>query len=293
MAHLLPYYYGLNKEFLSWRFTSGNHHGPIGSIARRKIWGNPDLSLNTTSNGGTKVSGVQLLLQCCSTSPPSGNELEMVADDVHDVSTGSDGSHSRRGRHQVGFLSNEHGWQVRRLVETEDEMRRVAQIQAEAFYEPSIIFDSMFFAFFQAEVLSGLLYRLRNSPPDRYSCLVAAQPSPGIQDDLVGVVDVTVFRDGEVLQYLTGADEYLYVSGIAVLRKFRRQKVATALLKACEMLAGIWDFKYLVLRAYEDDWGARKLYSDAGYRIVGEDPVWMSWIGRRRRVLMVKMCKNT
>lgn len=69
--------------------------------------------------------------------------------------------------------------------------------------------------------------------------------------------------------------------------------MGTALLKACEILARIWDFKYLVLRAYEDDLGARKLYSDAGYRVVGTDPVWMSWIGRRRRVLMVKMCKNT
>lgn len=73
----------------------------------------------------------------------------------------------------------------------------------------------------------------------------------------------------------------------------RRQKVATALLKACEMVANLWGFEYLVLRAYEDDWGARKLYSNAGYRVVSKDPPWISsWIGRRRRVLMIKRSKD-
>lgn len=72
---------------------------------------------------------------------------------------------------------------------------------------------------------------------------------------------------------------------------YRRQKVATTLLKACTALSAIWGFKYLVLRAYEDDSGARGLYLSAGYRVVSADPPWMtSWVGRRRRVLMVKQC---
>lgn len=42
------------------------------------------------------------------------------------------------------------------------------------------------------------------------------------QEDLVGVVDVTVSRDRDVLQHLPSeAEEYLYVSGIAVLKSFR------------------------------------------------------------------------
>ena len=69
----------------------------------------------------------------------------------------------------------------------------------------------------------------------------------------------------------------------------RRKKVGTALLKACEKLSGVWDYEYLVLRAYEDDLGALELYRNAGYVIVSGDPQWMtSWIGRRRRVLMIK-----
>lgn len=55
------------------------------------------------------------------------------------------------------------------------------------------------------------------------------------------------------------------------------------------MLAVIWGFEFLALRAYEEDYGARKLYSKAGYEVVSGDLPWMStWIGRKRRVLMIK-----
>jgi hypothetical protein len=44
----------------------------------------------------------------------------------------------------------------------------------------------------------------------------------------------------------------------------------------------------MALRAYEDDSSARGLYSKAGYRVVSRDPGWVTWVGRRRRVLMIK-----
>ncbi|CAH1429011.1 unnamed protein product [Lactuca virosa] len=232
-----------------------------------------------------KVSKSQHLCHCSSVSSSSQQLQEQVAD-------GGDGG----GKGHFGNLVQGYGWKVRKMVEEDHEMRSVANIQAEAFYEPVILFNDVFFQFFQAEVLAGLLYRLKNSPPDRYACLVAETITSEIEDrqQLVGVVDVTVFRDESVLGYLSGADEYLYVSGIAVLRDFRRKKVASILLKACETLANIWGYKYLVLRAYEDDWGARKLYTNAGYRMVSGDPLWTSsWIGRRRRVLLIKQCNTT
>lgn len=43
----------------------------------------------------------------------------------------------------------------------------------------------------------------------------------GSKKKLVGVVDVTVLREDSVLEHLLGANEYIYVSGIAVLNKFR------------------------------------------------------------------------
>ncbi|KAF5732787.1 hypothetical protein HS088_TW17G00319 [Tripterygium wilfordii] len=182
------------------------------------------------------------------------------------------------------YLVSEYGWNVRRLAEEKQEIREAANIQAEAFHTPVALFNDMFFEFFKAEVISGLLYKLRNSPPNRYACLVAEA-----KQKLVGIVDVTVMRDEAVLQHLRGAEEYLYVSGIAVLQTFRRQKVASALLKACDMLSLQLGFDYLVLWAYEDDLGARKLYSSAGYKVISGDPPWIStWIGRKRRILMIK-----
>lgn len=69
----------------------------------------------------------------------------------------------------------------------------------------------------------------------------------------------------------------------------RRRKIATALLKACDMLSILWGFEFLALRAYEDDLGARKVYANAGYQVVSRDPPWTSnWIGRKPRVLMIK-----
>lgn len=216
------------------------------------------------------------MVQCC-TSTSTEEELD-----------GNRGDEEGR----FGYFTKEFGWNVRRLDEEESEMRRVAYIQSEAFYEPMRFFNDFFFEIFQAEVLSGLLYRLRNSPPNRYACLVA-EPNTEATDSpyssLVGVVDVTALKDNDVLRHLPGAREYLYISGIAVLKDFRRRKVASAMLKACDILSNDWGFEYLVLRAYEDDTGALKLYGKAGYRIVSGDPSWMStWIGRRRRVVMIK-----
>uniref|UniRef100_A0ACD5YKZ4 Uncharacterized protein n=2 Tax=Avena sativa TaxID=4498 RepID=A0ACD5YKZ4_AVESA len=192
------------------------------------------------------------------------------------------------------YLAREAGWGVRRMGRVGEEMRRVALVQAEAFHVPVALFNDFFFDFFKAEVLSALIYKLRNSPPDRYACLVAEEADAVTQlfeapfEKIIGVVDCTVQDEGDILNNLQGVQEYFYVSGIAVLPSFRRRKVGTALLKACEVLALEWRQRFMALRAYEDDSSARGLYSKAGYRVVSRDPGWVTWVGRRRRVLMVK-----
>ncbi|XP_021748681.1 uncharacterized protein LOC110714476 isoform X1 [Chenopodium quinoa] len=232
--------------------------------------------------------------------PSTDEELGMMIDQTAEIEIRKNEGFDESK--EIDYLVKEYGWKVRRMKEDKSEMKMVAQVQAEAFHVPSLFFDDWFFSFFQAEVLAGLIYRLRNSPPDRYACLVAEpakehdrdtsmnSQAEQVQQQLVGVVDVTVLRDNDVMQHLQGAPEYLYVSGIAVSQNFRRQKVATALLKACEVTAVLWGHEYLVLRAYEDDWGARSLYTNAGYRLVSTDPIWVTWIGRKRRILMIKRC---
>ena len=43
----------------------------------------------------------------------------------------------------------EYGWKVRRLVEEDSEMRKVAHIQSQAFHVPVALFNDLFFEFFQ------------------------------------------------------------------------------------------------------------------------------------------------
>ncbi|KAM3273603.1 hypothetical protein ACQJBY_043043 [Aegilops geniculata] len=199
------------------------------------------------------------------------------------------------GAEEERYLAREAGWGVRRMGRIGEEMRRVALVQAEAFHVPVALFNDFFFDFFKAEVLAALIYKLRNSPPDRYACLVAEEADELLQlqsqatfEKIIGVVDCTVQDEGDILRNLQGVQEYFYVSGIAVLPSFRRRKVGTALLKACEVLALEWRQRFMALRAYEDDSSARGLYAKAGYRVVSRDPGWVTWVGRRRRVLMIK-----
>lgn len=226
--------------------------------------------------------------QCCSSNTSSSQQLYFGDQKVR-FEIENDGENMKQN---FESLVCEYGWRIRRLIENADEIRLAVQVQAEAFHVPVALFNDLFFQFFKAEVLSGLLYKLKNSPPDRYACLVAElekneQDSP---KQLVGVIDVTVMRDQDVIQHLPAeAQEYLYISGIAVSKAFRRRKIATALLEGCDKLANLWGFEFLALRAYEEDLGARTLYTNAGYKVVSRDPPWTSnWIGRKCRVLMIK-----
>ncbi|KAH9541545.1 hypothetical protein CY35_14G070400 [Sphagnum magellanicum] len=195
-------------------------------------------------------------------------------------------------------LVSSHGWRVRDASRFDtEELRAVAHIQASSFHLQTAVFDQLFFKLFKAELLSALLYKARQSPPNRYACLLA-EPVPEVDQEhldtnrelkVVGAVNLTALVDSDVLRHLQGAHEYLYVSGMAVDADYRRQNVATLLLKACDLRASDWEFDWLVLHAYEDDVAARSLYSRAGYRVIAADPLWMTtWAGRKRRVLMAK-----
>ncbi|CAN1247167.1 hypothetical protein LINGRAPRIM_LOCUS3372 [Linum grandiflorum] len=226
---------------------------------------------------------------CSSSSTTTGSTTPSVEEEANSLQVWEIPSLAGTEK-QFENLTTQFGWRVRRLVNNPTETKEVAQVQAEAFHTPVALFDFLFFEFFKAEVLSGLLYKLRNTTPDRYACLVA-EPADGSSTSptkLVGVADATAARDAEVVKYLVGVQEYLYISGIAVLTSFRRQKVGSVLLTACDNVARLWGFEYLALQAYADDMGARALYAKAGYRVASSDPQWFALIGRRPRVLMIK-----
>ncbi|KVI07410.1 hypothetical protein Ccrd_014209 [Cynara cardunculus var. scolymus] len=160
-----------------------------------------NLFLSITNPRFSFVNKVNKSQQLCHSSSLSSSDQQLqepVVDDDDDDDDGDDDD----SKGQFGNLVKEYGWQVRKMVEKDEEMRSVANIQAEAFHQPLIFFNDVFF---------------------QYACLVAETSTTDDQEkqQLVGVVDVTVFRDESVIKHLSEANEYLYVSGIAVLRNFR------------------------------------------------------------------------
>lgn len=195
-------------------------------------------------------------------------------------------------------LAKGYGWCVRTAAP--DDLRAVASLQSEVFYEPSAIpaLDGFFFSLFKAELLDNLLRKVRNYPPRRHACLVALldgqvelRPPPGAPSEgpILGTVDLTAVADSGALCHMEGAEEFLYISGMAVASTHRRLRGATVLLEAAEALAAGWGFKFVALHVHEDNEGARCLYQRAGYVDVASDAIWATtWLGRRRRVLMAK-----
>lgn len=145
------------------------------------------------SGSRRRLGGTHIYFACCSVS--SSTCSSAAAEEQVDQVVSSKRYDEAR-KEELGKLWDEYGWQVRRMVKKEDEMRRVAQVQAEAFYEPVFFLTDLFFDFFkvrnlfsycsfsimkikvtvdyhiylQAEVYQGLIYRLRNSAADRYAC---------------------------------------------------------------------------------------------------------------------------
>lgn len=85
------------------------------------------------------------LVHCCSssTSTSADQQVNLAAEKLE-----LNGIYENK-KLQFGYLVSDVNWQVRRMVETEDEMKEVANVQAEAFHEPVFLFDDLFFDFFK------------------------------------------------------------------------------------------------------------------------------------------------
>lgn len=82
------------------------------------------------------------LIRCCSssTSTSADRQANLKLDSIVNEDGESEGG---------GYLVRDAKWQVRRMMETEEEMKEVASVQAEAFHEPVFLFDDIFFYFFK------------------------------------------------------------------------------------------------------------------------------------------------
>lgn len=90
----------------------------------------------------------ELMVRCSTSSSPSSTEEVELDGKIEDLD-----AKNGDGEGEFGDLVREYGWKVRRMVEEQSEMRKVAQVQAEAFHEPVFLFNDLFFQFFQVSFL--------------------------------------------------------------------------------------------------------------------------------------------
>lgn len=85
------------------------------------------------------------LVHCCSSSTSTSADQQVNLDDKK-IETNELNENKKL---QLDYLVSDVSWQVRKMAETEAEMRQVANVQAEAFHEPVFLFDDVFFQFFK------------------------------------------------------------------------------------------------------------------------------------------------
>ena len=116
-----------------------------------------NLFLSITNPRFLFVNKVNKSQQLCHSSSLSSSNQQQLQEPLAQDCDDDDGKYDDDGggggsKGQFGNLVEEYGWQVRRMIEKDDEMRSVANIQAEAFHQPLILFNDVFFQFFQVSL---------------------------------------------------------------------------------------------------------------------------------------------
>lgn len=91
------------------------------------------------------------VVHCCASSSSSSSSSTSSAEEVSFVGSGKFGIDSKG---EFKYLVSEYGWNIRSLFRNGDEVRKAAQVQAEAFHEPVFLFNDLFFQFFQVNLLN-------------------------------------------------------------------------------------------------------------------------------------------
>jgi ribosomal protein S18 acetylase RimI-like enzyme len=144
-------------------------------------------------------------------------------------------------------------------------------------------------------IYEDLRQRLNSKSP-RQVCLIAVPATRSIASTLspqplVGTVEVAQ-RQGLFWQFRQ--TRYLYVSNLAVQADYRRQGVARQLLRACDRVAIEWEIPDLYLHVLENNYGARQLYAQAGYRLEKTDVGLSSLLlGQPRQLFLHKRLSSS
>lgn len=124
----------------------------------------PAHSSSRSRSGGGGVHGGRakngLLLAAARRRRPREEERVLPCLRATEAGVGAAGVAREEDEYGDEYLATEAGWGVRRMARVGEEMRRVAQVQAQAFHVPVALFDDFFFDFFKVSTCMSCCLRV-------------------------------------------------------------------------------------------------------------------------------------
>ncbi|WP_267383173.1 GNAT family N-acetyltransferase [Cyanobacterium sp. uoEpiScrs1] len=171
-----------------------------------------------------------------------------------------------------------------RIAQISD-IKDLTEVLIRSFHPPQQ-WSSWLYPLFRLEINEDLRIRFRAHSP--YYCCLVAMISNGTSNDfqelVIGTVEITL---GSRLH-----SQSLYISNLAVSHSYRRQGVAKYLLQKCEQVALEWGYNSLGLHVLENNYPAKQLYLNYGYKLQKTESTWKGWLFKTpRRLFLQKILK--
>ncbi len=97
-----------------------------------------------------------------------------------------------------------------------------------------------------------------------------------------------IFQNFRLNSFWLPRGQYPYVFNVAVHPQFRRRGLARQLLQTAERAVKGWGYTKIVMHVLDSNHGARHLYAQQGYQVVGiEGKIW-SWLWQRPYKLVLQ-----
>lgn len=166
-----------------------------------------------------------------------------------------------------------------RPAQTKD-LSRLATLLTECFHPP-VGWMYWLHPVLKLGIYEDLRSRLQNASP-HYLCLVTEARGTAHPEALVGTVELTL-RSSSLF-----GSQYPYIANLAVSPAYRRQGLASQLLKSCEPTVKQWGYREIYLHVLENNPSAIALYRSCGYRLHSTEAYLGSWLWSRPRRLLLR-----
>jgi len=167
---------------------------------------------------------------------------------------------------------------------TSDDINKIAEVLTHSFHDFNR-FMCWLYPLMKMGIAEDLRDRIYKNDP-HYHCFIAVNEDKKI----IGTVELSLKT---TYNYLTREKKYPYISNLAVTKNYRRQGVASKLLKECETLAKSWQFDSLSLHVLAENKTGQTVYLQNGYTVKEvQIDLYSLFLTNKRRLLLEKSLSN-